>query len=224
MSLIKHFVRIGRQQLAGSGQQLTHAVGNAPGYEVTLDGRRLVSNAPSDTLLATLYKEHIKDYPKFYKMDPLCKVGFVASELLLNAEGRRQEQWGESRGVVLFNAASSLADDRNYQATIDNIEASFPSPSLFVYTLPNVLTGEIAIRNHFFGETNFIVLPEPDSIAMASVIGMTFSDDSLQSLVTGWVDCYDESTYDVAMFIVERDAAGHEDELSEEIKRVYLKD
>ena len=206
-------------ELADSGQPPMDG-SHTPTYNVSLDGRVLVSNAPANTLLADIYKEHINDYPKFYKMDPLCKVGFVASELLLNAEGRRQEQWGESRGVVLFNAASSLADDRNYQATIDDPETSFPSPSLFVYTLPNVLTGEIAIRNHFYGETNFIVLPTLDSEAMASAIEMTFSDESLQSLVTGWVDCYSESQYDVLMLIVERDAIGHRDELSDEIKRL----
>ena len=220
MNLIKHYVRIRRQQLAGSGQ-LPMESDHPTTYSVSLDGQMPVNNAPADTLLADLYKEHINDYPKFYKMDPLCKAGFVASELLLNAEGRRQEQWGESRGVVLFNAASSLADDRNYQTTIDNPETSFPSPSLFVYTLPNVLTGEMAIRNHFFGETNFIVMPKPDCDTMAAVIDMTFNDDSLQSLVTGWVDCYNESTYDVLMFIVERDALGNSNELSEEIKRLF---
>ena len=212
MSLIKHYVRISGQQPIDRSHPTT--------YNVCLDGQMLVSNAPADTLLADLYKGHIGDYPKFYKMDPLCKAGFIASELLLNAEGRRQEQWGESRGVVLFNAASSLADDRNYQATIDDPETSFPSPSLVVYTLPNVLTGEIAIRNHFYGETNFIVLPTLDSEAMTSAIEMTFSDGSLQSLVTGWVDCYSESQYDVLMLIVERDAIGHRDELSDEIKRL----
>lgn len=220
MNLVKHYVRISRQQLAGSGE-LPMESDHPTTYSVSLDGQMTVNNASADTLLADLYKEHINDYPKFYKMDTLCKAGFVASELLLNAEGRRQEQWGESRGVVLFNAASSLADDRNYQATIDNPETSFPSPSLFVYTLPNVLTGEIAIRNHFFGETNFIVMPKPDCDTMAAVIDMTFNDESLQSLVTGWVDCYNESTYDVLMFIVERDALGNSNELSEEIKRLF---
>ena len=215
MSLIKHYVRIIGQQPMDGSHPTTY-------NNVCLDGQILVSNASADTLLADIYKEHINDYPKFYKMDPLCKAGFVASELLLNAEGRRQEQWGESRGVVLFNAASSLADDRNYQATIDDPETSFPSPSLFVYTLPNVLTGEIAIRNHFYGETNFIVLPTFDSDAMASVMEMTFSDGSLQSLVTGWVDCYSESEYDVLMLIVERDAVSHRNELSDEIKRLWV--
>ena len=213
MSLVKHYVRI--NQLVGSRGLTASGVRN---YRVTIDGKTLVETAPADTLLTELYKTHVGDYSKFYKMDPLCRVGFMASELLLTAEDCRQKQWGESRGVVLFNATSSLADDRNYQATIDDSETAFPSPSLFVYTLPNVLTGEIAIRNHYYGETNFVVLPEFDSNTMSAIIEMTFCDKHLQSLVTGWVDCYDETNYNVLMFIVERDVTGHSTELSQEIK------
>lgn len=213
MSLVKHYVRI--NQLVGSRGLTASGVRN---YRVTIDGKTLVETAPADTLLTELYKTHVGDYSKFYKMDPLCRVGFMASELLLTAEDCRQKQWGESRGVVLFNATSSLADDRNYQATIDDSETAFPSPSLFVYTLPNVLTGEIAIRNHYYGETNFVVLPEFDSNTMSAIIEMTFCDKYLQSLVTGWVDCYDETNYNVLMFIVERDVTGHSTELSQEIK------
>ncbi|MCR4811007.1 MAG: hypothetical protein K5867_00185 [Bacteroidales bacterium] len=213
MSLVKHYVRI--NQLVGSMGLTASGVRN---YRVTIDGKTLVETAPADTLLTELYKTHVGDYSKFYKMDPLCRVGFMASELLLTAEDCRQKQWGESRGVVLFNATSSLADDRNYQATIDDSETAFPSPSLFVYTLPNVLTGEIAIRNHYYSETNFVVLPEFDSNTMSAIIEMTFCDKYLQSLVTGWVDCYDETNYNVLMFIVERDVTGHSTELSQEIK------
>lgn len=213
MSLVKHYVRI--NQLVGSRGLTASGVRN---YRVTIDGKTLVETAPADTLLTELYKTHVGDYSKFYKMDPLCRVGFMASELLLTVEDCRQKQWGESRGVVLFNATSSLADDRNYQATIDDSETAFPSPSLFVYTLPNVLTGEIAIRNHYYGETNFVVLPEFDSNTMSAIIEMTFCDKYLQSLVTGWVDCYNETNYNVLMFIVERDVTGHSTELSQEIK------
>lgn len=213
MSLVKHYVRI--NQLVDSRCLTASGVRN---YRVTIDGKTLVETAPADTLLTELYKTHVGDYSKFYKMDPLCRVGFMASELLLTAEDCRQKQWGESRGVVLFNATSSLADDRNYQATIDDSETAFPSPSLFVYTLPNVLTGEIAIRNHYYGETNFVVLPEFDSNTMSAIIEMTFCDKHLQSLVTGWVDCYNETNYNVLMFIVERDVTRHSTELSQEIK------
>ena len=37
-------------------------------------------------LLNHLYRTRIADYPKYHKMDALCQLGFVASELLLQAE------------------------------------------------------------------------------------------------------------------------------------------
>lgn len=210
MSLIKHYIRIKRSVSSCEG---------VPEYQVTLDGEMMAA-AGVDTLLTDLYKARIGDYPKFYKMDPLCRLGFVASELLLNAENRREEQFGESRGVVLFNAASSLADDRNYQETIKNPDAFFPSPSLFVYTLPNVLTGEIAIRNHYYGETNFIVLPHLDSAAMADGIRMSFTDRDLRSLLTGWVDCYSETSFDLLLFLVDSEVVGREVGLQQEIEKL----
>ncbi|MBP5548589.1 MAG: hypothetical protein J6X58_06855 [Bacteroidales bacterium] len=170
-----------------------------------------------------IYKDRIGSYAKFYKMDPLSRLGFVASELLLDAEGSRDREWGETRGVVLMNATSSLADDRNYQRTIVGDDA-FPSPSLFVYTLPNVVTGEIAIRNRYYGETNFFVLPGADPEQMSKVIEMSFCDDKLQSLLTGWIDCEDEEHYDALMFIANRTVCGRRAELAEEIAALFEKE
>lgn len=173
---------------------------------VIVDGKRLeVEPCEPAQLLLSVYKKYIGNYPKFHKMDPLCKLGFVASELLLDAEGRRDEEWGESRGVLLFNSSSSLADDRNYQKTIEG-DNPFPSPSLFVYTLPNVLTGEICIRNHYYGESNFMVLPEYDESRMSQLIAAAFADPSTKSLLTGWVDCWSEEDYSAMIYIEEAES------------------
>ena len=96
--------------------------------------------------------------PKFYKMDPLCRLGFVASELLLQAEGDRRDTPRDDRAIILFNRSSSIQADEAYQASIQDAEDYFPSPAAFVYTLPNIVTGEIAIRNHYQGETSFYIL------------------------------------------------------------------
>ena len=42
--------------------------------------------SPADGSLTDIYKSQIGGYPKFYKMDPLARLGFVASELLLDKE------------------------------------------------------------------------------------------------------------------------------------------
>ena len=171
---------------------------------VLIDGMQMDIEAPTPYgLLQELYKQHVGDYPKFHKMDPLSKLGFVTSELLLDAEGKRDYVWGEHRGVVLFGSYGSLADDRSFQQTIVG-DSPFPSPSLFVYTLPNVITGEIAIRNHYYGESNCLVLPSCNPERMAEIITTCFLDTALQSLLSGWVDCMDENHFNATMFVVSR--------------------
>ncbi len=129
--------------------------------------------------LVDLYRTHVGDYPKFFKMDSLARLGFVASEILLKDSPKADY------GVLLFNRSSSLADDTAFQATIQNRSNWFPSPALFVYTLPNIVTGEIAIRNHFQTETNFMVLDAPHTDIMAEQIALAALHGPQ---IAGWCD------------------------------------
>ena len=172
--------------------------------EVMVDGKALSHNENGSALLTELYRAHIGDYPKFFKMDTLCKLGFVASELLLQAEGAPRFEPREDRAVVLFNKSASLQADTAYQATIQDPENFFPSPAAFVYTLPNIVTGEIAIRNKYFGETSFIVLEQYDEQIMARELRNAFRDPMTQSILGGWLDCTDENHFEAQLFLVEK--------------------
>ena len=50
---------------------------------VVLDENKLIFDASGHALIEKLYDEYVADYPKFYKMDPMAKLGFIASEMLL---------------------------------------------------------------------------------------------------------------------------------------------
>ena len=126
----------------------THRVSISP-KGVIVDGTPLSIEQGTNGLLTNIYKQKISEYPKYYKMDGLCRLGFVASELLLQAEGNVRFNECYDRAVVLFNRSSSISSDKKFLESIQDKENYFPSPSVFVYTLPNIVTGEIAIRNHY---------------------------------------------------------------------------
>jgi 3-oxoacyl-[acyl-carrier-protein] synthase-1 len=181
----------------------THRVTLTP-TAVTVDGQPL----PDPPTLTSLYKRYVGDYPKFYKMDGLSRLGFIASELLLQAEnGQCSMVNGQcsmvnaSRAIVLFNQSSSIAADKKYMETIAD-DDFFPSPSIFVYTLPNIVTGEIAMRNGYHGETSFFILPERNEEMMQQIIKSTFQDKAIKSLITGWVDYYSDSDYEADLVII----------------------
>lgn len=160
--------------------------------------------------LTELYRTHIGDWPKFYKMDTLSKAGFVATELLLKKVGERRcdsEEYIRSRAIVLFGSTASLCADRNYQETIQDRDNYYPSPALFVYTLPNIVTGEIAIRNHWRGETSFYVLEEPDASQMSFHLACAFQDGDTESILAGWVDSRMNEDFQVFVTLISREDA-----------------
>lgn len=175
--------------------------------EVILDQRKLWERKEElgeqegkehHSLLTTLYKQMIGNYPKFYKMDGLSRLGFVASEILLNAE---KGETDKERAIIFFNHSSSIASDRNYKESINDKDNYFPSPSIFVYTLPNIVTGEIAIRNHFHGETSFFILPDKDERMMEEILQASCRDAQSKSFLTGWIDYEDERHFEADLKI-----------------------
>ena len=171
--------------------------------------------------LTELYRTHIGDWPKFYKMDTLSKAGFVATELLLKMVGECRcgsEEFIRSRAIVLFGSTASLCADRNYQETIQDRDNYYPSPALFVYTLPNIVTGEIAIRNHWRGETSFYVLEGPDAAQMAFHLSCAFQDADTESILAGWVDSRMNDDFQVFMTLISREDAADTDWLAGQLQ------
>lgn len=187
---------------SGLAFEKTHEVVLVPG-KATVDGNPICMDSEDvGAWFTSLYKQKIGDYPKYYKMDSLCRLGFVASELLLQAEGKERFRECDDRAVVLFNHSSSIASDRKYVETIGDGEDYYPSPSVFVYTLPNIVTGEIAIRNHYHGETSFYILPGRDERQMEEVWEATFLDPQIKSILTGWIDYEDGKHFEARLMVV----------------------
>lgn len=142
--------------------------------------------------LTELYRELECGYPKFFKMDGLCKAGFLAAELALKEV---PEEVREECAIILCNRSGSLVTDRHYQRTIEGPDNYFPSPVLFVYTLANIVTGEIAIRHRVMGETAFYILDHQDNDAIDAIIADTIANSHPRAVLAGWVEYADENDY-----------------------------
>lgn len=145
------------------------------------------------------YKQFAYDYPRFYKMDQLAKLGWLTSEVLLTGTFEAGRYQPEEVGLVLFNANASLDTDIKYQDTINGL----PSPAVFVYTLPNIVIGEISIRNQFKGDSAFFVDEKPDINFMHQYVSILMNENALQCCICGWVDTLG-AAYDAFMVLVEK--------------------
>ncbi len=150
-------------------------------------------------LLLAAYQHLQLTYPKFYKMDNLSKLGWLAAEFLLKDTFHKDQYQPEETGVILANANSSLDDDVKYWDSIRDVA----SPSLFVYTLPNIVIGEICIRNHFKGEQAFYIQPKFDVQFIAQQVDYLLNKNIMQACICGWVDVF-EQDYKAVLFLVEK--------------------
>lgn len=153
---------------------------------VTLDGRPLPVQSQGAGLLSEIYRKYVGDYPKYHKMDSLSRLAFLATELLLSRGDVPQDS---GRATILFNRTSSVVADRCHLGSIAKPGEFYPSPSVFLGTLPNIATGEIAIRHGYTGETSLYITDFRDEALMKKVVSSSFSPGGFRSLICGFVDC-----------------------------------
>jgi len=165
------------------------------------DGTSVFENTHDNVegVLASIYQYFRFHYPKYYKMDNLCKLGWLAAEILVKDSFQKENYQPEEVGLVLANANSSLDDDLKYFETTKEVS----SPSLFVYTLPNIVIGEICIRNNFKGEHAFFIQDTFDAGFIEKQVNYLLDNNILQACICGWVDVV-EQDYKAVLFLVEK--------------------
>lgn len=150
-------------------------------------------------LLVSIYQGLNLSYPKFYKMDNLSKLGWLAAEILLQDTLVKERYKAEEVGLVLANTNSSLDNDLKFHRS--DIEVR--SPSVFVYTLPNIVIGEICIRHGFKGEHCFFIQNEFDAAFIYRQVNYLMDQDILEACICGWVDVLGEE-YKAALYLIEK--------------------
>ena len=165
---------------------------------VSLNGEVIFSDDSEDvkSFLKAVYKSCEIKYPKFFKMDSLSKLAFLGAELLLKDENK-----STNTALVFSNAASSLDTDRKYQESIDDVENYFPSPAVFVYTLPNIGIGEISIRHQLKSENAFFIFEKYNAAFHHSYENSLIQQNKADSILAGWVNL-DENKCDAFLYLI----------------------
>jgi hypothetical protein len=70
--------------------------------------------------------------------------------------------------------------------------ADIPSPATFVYTLPNIMIGEIGIRHGFKGEQACFLAATPDAGFLEEYVRALFREGGTKCCIVGWIDAYRE--------------------------------
>ncbi len=168
-----------------------------------VNGKLVAQYDPSSTdgWLKQLYKGFQLNYPKFYKMDPLAQAGYLSSELIkANHPDRLLNYKDDAIALVLANRHASVVSDLAFKNSYEIQNA--PSPSLFVYTLPNIVLGEVAIANKWYGENMFAVLPKFAPEFYEQYADILLNSGS-EAVLAGWLDITD-SEIEVFMFLLEK--------------------
>lgn len=143
------------------------------------------------------YKENPHKYSKFFKMDNLCKLAFLSAEFLVQKTG----ELSENTAVVLSNKAASLDTDRKHQATIQEKDNFYPSPAVFVYTLPNIAMGELSIRHHLQTENAFFVSEQLNEQLLFNYTEVLIGNKKANHVLCAWVNI-DGNEYESFMYLV----------------------
>ncbi len=152
----------------------------------------------------SVYRHYNMDYPKFFKMDNLSKLGFLSAEILLQGTDILQKYPAEEIAIILENASSSLDSDEKHQESIRDRNKYFPSPSVFVYTLPNIMASEIAIRHQMKGENAVFIFEQFDPGFIDHYVSQLFRNQQVNCCLSGWIECHGDH-YQSFLFIIEQE-------------------
>lgn len=128
------------------------------------------------------------NYPKFFKMDNLSKLAFLGADILL----KKHNLTHINTALIFANKSSSLDTDLKHQQTIANRENYFPSPSVFVYTLPNICLGEIAIKFKLHTENSFFIFEKFNSNFMVNYTNYLLDTKLADFVLWAWVEFLNE--------------------------------
>ncbi len=158
------------------------------------------SDQPFGEFIRGAFKTFESPNMKFFKMDDLCKLGYVAAEALLKDRSYNSTEIA----IVLANRSSSLDTDIKHQNILNEHSELGTSPAVFVYTLPNVVLGEICIRHKIQGENTFFIQSKKELTFLAEYATQLLSNRGYKAVIYGWCDSLNES-YNAELSLIENE-------------------
>jgi hypothetical protein len=173
---------------------------------LTINKTTVLTNLESESFtifLKSIYNKFEINYPKYFKMDKLSKLGFLSTEILLHQENLKNKYKPNEIAIIISNSSSTIdVDSKFYNSVID--KEGIPSPSLFVYTLPNIMIGEICIKNEIRGEIALLVSEKFNSNLIYSYLSDVFENNKkIKAGITGWVEIDKKDNFNANLFLVE---------------------
>jgi len=186
--------------------------------KIICDGEVFLAKNESETteeFFKKIYQKLGISYPKFHKMDLLCKAGFLASELIAQTESIFET----NTALVFANKSSSWVSDEKHAQSIYSKESS-ASPAVFVYTLPNIVLGEISIRHQLLSENLFLIFEAFSPDIFTEYANQILTENKAEKVLAGWVELT-ENEMDVLVFLI--DSHGDLELNKENVTNLYLK-
>jgi len=137
----------------------------------------------SDNWLKDIYLEIGLEYSKFFRMDDLSKISILGIEIIKKSFNINYYN-NDDISIIFSNTSASTNVDNKFWSSYKN---SIPSPSLFVYTLPNICIGEIAIFNKWYGGSCFFISDSINDVPIEDLINVEFSK-GVNACIFGWVE------------------------------------
>lgn len=163
---------------------------------VKRDGTLLYHTEGQDPhdIAVNIYKQMGSNYPKFFKMDLLSRIAFLASEIVIPEIIRESK---DHIATVISTTSGCLDVDKKF----DESRRTLASPALFVYTLPNIMLGEICIRNGFKGEQMCTIAEHADADWFDFYISDLLNNRNTEACLCGYAEATEHSVQAILLWV-----------------------
>lgn len=164
--------------------------------------------------LNLFYKKAGFKYPKFFKMDPLCKAGMLC--LMPFADYLHAHPKGSEGGLLVFtDSGCRMADEEHLRL----MRESATSPAVFVYTLPNIVLGEWSIFSRWVGYGQCFLINAFKTSYLAERISAFKADFPGAPVLAGWLSVSEDSLE--GMLFICSEGMQTEQEIAKQISDIY---